>query len=178
MRIVSEAGSTSIETVAPPKKKWALRDRSGTIDYIVIVPQTLKAVELELVDGEISINGLREGSARARVVNGRLSARNCFGDLSFQASNGSIDFYYDWWEERERTVEATVPNGMLGVFVPRSASFYLQAETRGGNVIGNLIDGDEAEHGHRKQVAMKIGSANGARFQLKSGNGNIHVHGY
>ena len=40
MRVTSQGDAFSIETTSPPKKKWSVRDRSGTIDYIVTMPST------------------------------------------------------------------------------------------------------------------------------------------
>jgi hypothetical protein len=41
-----------------PSRKNALSDRSGTVDYTVIVPQAIKVIRLELVNGEVTVEGL------------------------------------------------------------------------------------------------------------------------
>jgi hypothetical protein len=168
----------AIETIFPPKKKWSVSDRSGTVDYIVIIPQHLKKIELDLVNGEISIDGLRGGNARTSVVNGRTNARNCFANLDYKAKNGAIDFYYNWWEPGRYLIKAEVPNGAVGIFLPRSASFRVDAETQGGSIMGNLIDENEEARGHRKTVRAMIGSDASTSFQLRSVNANIRIHGY
>jgi hypothetical protein len=43
-----QPGSVSINTKFPPKPKWALFDRSGTVDYTVVVPATVSLARLEL----------------------------------------------------------------------------------------------------------------------------------
>jgi hypothetical protein len=177
VQVSSQPDALAIETIFPPRKKWSLRDRSGVVDYIIVMPQHLKVVEAELVNGEISIDGLRGGSARARLVNGRISARNSFANLDYDAKNGAIDFYYNWWEPSGGAIKASIPNGPIGVFVPRAASFYLQAETQGGSIIGNLIEGDVETHAHRKKIARSFGSG-GATFHLSAINGNIQIRGY
>src|ERR1041385_2919273 len=101
----------SIATIFPPKNKWSWTDRSGTVDYTLIVPQQLGRTNLELVDGVVSIEGLRGGSAKVSLRNGRISARNCFADLDFQSAGGTISFSYDWWEKKSYSVKATIGNG-------------------------------------------------------------------
>jgi DUF4097 and DUF4098 domain-containing protein YvlB len=177
-QISSHPDSLSIETVFPPGKKWSLRDRSGVVEYVIVIPKNLKTVDLELVNGEISIEGLRDGSARASLVNGRISASNCFANLDYEAKNGAIDFYYKWWEARTYHAQATIPNGSIGVFLPENASFHVEAETRGGVIISNLIDEDEKPPDHRKKLARTFGSERGPTFKFNAGNGNIRVQGY
>jgi hypothetical protein len=178
VRVISQAESASIETVSPPGIKWSLRDRSGTVDYIIVIPQHLQTIDLELVNGEISIDGLRGGKAKANAINGRISARNCFANLDYNTKNGAIDFYYNWWEPAQYLIKAEIPNGAIGVFLPRSASFHLEAETKGGGISTNVLEQDEAKPGHRKQVMATIGSEPGPRFQLHAVKGNIRIHAY
>ena len=131
-----------------------------------------------MINGEISIDGLRAGKAHAVVENGRLSAKNCFANIDFEAKNGAIDFYYNWWEAGAYLCKAAIPNGGIGLFLPRDASFHLEAKTQGGSILCNLIDADEHPHDHRKRLARTFGSEGGATFQFKAMNGNVKIHGY
>ena len=178
MQVVSHPELLSIETIFPSRKKWSLHDRSGVVDYVIVMPQHLKQIELELMNGEISIDGLRGGNARATVVNGRLSARNCFANLNYEARNGAIDFYYNWWEAGRYLVKAAIPNGAIGVFLPSDASFRVEAETQGGNIISNLIDEDERPRDHRKKLTRTFGPTEGLTFNFNAVNGNIRIRGY
>jgi DUF4097 and DUF4098 domain-containing protein YvlB len=178
LQVASHPGSLSIETIFPPGKKWSLRDRSGVVDYVIVMPQQLKKIELELINGEISIDGLRDGNAHASVVNGRISARNCFTNLDYEAKNGAIDFYYNWWEAGAYLAKAAIPNGAISVFLPGDASFHVEAETQGGSIISNLIDEDEHPHDHRKKLTRTFGSDRGPMFKFNAVSGNIRIHGY
>ena len=60
-------GSVSITTKFPPRSKWGLFDRSGTVDYTVTVPATANIAGLELDAGEILIDGMR-GADDARPI--------------------------------------------------------------------------------------------------------------
>lgn len=178
VRVSSQPQAAVIDTIFPPAKKWSLSDRSGTVDYIIVMPERLRTVDLELINGEITIDDLREGRGRARVQNGRLSALNSFASLNYQAANGAIDFYYYWWESAQFLVKATIPNGNIGVMLPRDASFRVEAETRGGSVACDQLDGDDGLHSHRKKLTSNIGSGKGPTFQLQSVSGNIRIRTY
>ena len=48
--VKADRGSVAVTTSFPPRAN-ALSDRSGTVDYIIVVPQTAKVAQLELVNG-------------------------------------------------------------------------------------------------------------------------------
>src|SRR5205814_6536024 len=75
-------GSVSINTKFPPKPKWALSDRSGTVDYTIVIPATANLARLELEDGEVLVDGMRSRRMRARLRSGRMLAHNCFGNVA------------------------------------------------------------------------------------------------
>jgi hypothetical protein len=173
-----QKGMLAIKTIFPPKSKWSLRDRSGTVDYVIIFPQDTTISKLDLVNGEISIDGLRGGSARAVVLNGRLSARNCFGDLDYKVVNGAVDFYYNWWEDATYFVKAAIANGSMGAFLPRSASFRVEAETQAGSVTTNFEQAEQSRHDGRKKLVAKIGTGVGPTYHIEATSGNIQIEGY
>ena len=68
-----------IDTIYPPGPKGlSLKDRSGTVDYIIIVPETSSLSQVELTNGEIIVDGLRGPAVNARLTNGIILAGNCF----------------------------------------------------------------------------------------------------
>src|SRR6185437_14050098 len=99
--------SVTITTTFPPRKN-ALSDRSGTVDYIIIVPQTARIADLRLTNGELLVEGLRGGgSATAHLVNGWLAGHNCFGDLNLTVETGRLDVAFDWWENHKFSIKAS-----------------------------------------------------------------------
>ena len=42
MQVSSHPDSLSIETIFPPTEKWSLRDRSGVVDYVIVMPEQLR----------------------------------------------------------------------------------------------------------------------------------------
>ena len=95
--VSTKPGSVSISTKFPPRSRWGLFDRSGTVDYTVTVPATANIARLELDAGEILVDGMRGQTTRARLGEGRMFARNCFTNLDVAIWRGNLILSYDWW---------------------------------------------------------------------------------
>jgi DUF4097 and DUF4098 domain-containing protein YvlB len=174
VKISPDAGSRMIDTVFPPKNEgWGLGDRSGTVDYVIVVPDSARIGNLEVVNGEISVDDLRDGSAKARLVNGRMFSHNCFGDLDFAVTTGRLDFFYDWWEPRTFVVEGAVVNGNINAYMPHGSLFHADAETPNGRILDHF---GETETQRKDVIRLKttIGSGPSPSFRLRATHGNIH----
>jgi hypothetical protein len=168
--------SIAIETIIPPKKRaLSLSDRSGTVEYIVTVPQTIRITKLDLVNGEILIEGLRGGSARAHLVNGLLTAHNCFGDLDFTIVNGRLEIVYDWWDDRKFAVKASSQKASIRAILPSDASAAITAQAPTGWIVNgfDLKKAGPAEPAHALNFA--IGTEADAVFEMTAANGNIRI---
>ena len=110
-----QPGTVAIQTTFPREPTWGLRDRSGTVDYIIVVPNSTRIRNLEMTNGEIAVDGLRGGSARARLITGHMFSHNCFGNLDLAVTRGRLDISYDWWEPQTFAVEGAIENGNIKV---------------------------------------------------------------
>jgi hypothetical protein len=177
-KIVVEVKATrngvAITTSFPPRKN-PLSDRSGTVDYIIIVPQTIRITQLELVNGELLVEGLRGGSATAHLVNGWLCGHNCFGDLNLRLETGRIDLAYDWWESDKFSVKASSTRGNVRAILPSDAALSLNATALEGRIANGFdakkISGGDVIH----SVATVIGTDAEAAISLDAGRGNIRI---
>src|SRR5205823_9264516 len=134
--------NVAIETIIPPRENgFGLSDRSGTVEYVIIVPQTTKIRQIELANGEVLVEGLRGGSASVHLVNGWLGAHNCFGDLNLSIANGRLDVAYDWWDAGKFSVKASSQNASLRVILPSDAAVTIAAQAP----TGWLVNGFEAK---------------------------------
>jgi DUF4097 and DUF4098 domain-containing protein YvlB len=174
INVAAQPGSVSIETTYPPKPKLGLSDRSGTVDYVLIVPQTCSISRVELVTGELLIEGMRGKNVQASLVNGRLAGHNCFGDLHLFVANGALDVAYDWWEKRKFSVDATIVNGNARAFIPGDAAFHLVVTSDNGNVASEFTDKENRHHGARK-IDSTIGAPSEAELTLHATNGSIRI---
>jgi hypothetical protein len=170
-----QPGSVSINTKLPPKPKWALFDRSGTVDYTVVVPATVSLARLELGGGEVLVDGMRGRKAHARLGNGRMFAHNCFGNVALALDRGTLTLGYDWWEPGKFVIQANIGDGNAWAFLPIDVVCHLVAETGHGK-IGN----DFAEPVQRgaKEIAktdMLMHGGGEAAVTIRAKNGNIRI---
>ncbi len=175
VNVSAQPGSVSIETNYPPKKTWGLGDRSGTVDYILVVPQTCKISRLDLVNGEILIDGLRGEAVHANLVNGRLYAHNCFSDVHLSVITGGLDVSYNSWEQRKFSIDAQIVNGHTHVFIPGDASFHVVAETEDGQIDNAFAEQAQRNGEDVSKIDLVIGTTPEAEFRLRAKNGNIQI---
>ena len=165
----------SIETIMPPNK-GLLGDRSGTVDYVITIPKTVRIAQLDLNDGEVSIEGLRGGSAVARVGNGWLAVRNCFADLDLAVTNGRLQVAYDRWEDSNFRVALASPEGDIRVNFPSEASVTIVARTVSGRIVNGLAAKQEEENGTSRLLNLTTGSKAGASFDMSTTTGDIRIN--
>ena len=167
--------SVAISTSFPPRK-GALSDRSGTVDYIIVVPKTAKVTQLELVNGEILVEGLRNGgSAKAHLVNGWLVGHNCFGNLDLTVETGRLDVAYDWWENHEFAIKASSTRGNVRAIFPSDASLNLSATALEGRVANGFASTKPTPADVVHSVAEVIGPDAQAAVSLEARRGNIRI---
>ena len=126
--------SVSITTKFPPRPKWGLFDRSGTVDYTVVVPATANILGLDLDAGEILVDGMRGPTMRARLGQGRMFARNCFTNLDLAIWRGNLILSYDWWEKSTFTAQASLTQGNAWAYLPVGGAFHLLAKAVHGEI--------------------------------------------
>ena len=167
--------SVAIGTTFPPRKN-VLSDRSGTVDYTVIVPQAINITELKLVNGEITVEGLRGGSAKAHVTNGWVTGQNCFADLDLSVETGRLDVFFGWWENDKFVVKGSSDRGIVRAFLPSDASVTLNASSVEGRIINALNASETAAADTVRSLNTVIGSSADAVIELKSARGDIQIH--
>lgn len=167
--------SVAITTSFPPRKN-ALSDRSGTVDYIIVVPQTARITDLSLTNGELLVEGLRNGGrAKARLVNGWLAGHNCFGDLDLAVETGRLDVAYDWWENHEFSVKAFSSRGNVRASFPGDTSINLSATATEGRVANGFASKKASPTDVIHSVAEVIGADAQAVVSLEARRGNIRI---
>lgn len=174
VNVVAAPDSVSITTSYPPRKRWGVGDRSGTVDYILVVPQTCKISNVTLANGEMLIDGMRGEFVNAHLKNGRLYGHNCFGNVRFSVATGGLDLNYDWWEQWKFSISAEAENGGIHAFIPADASFHLIAESENGRISNDFAE-QEQRHPDDHKIDMLIGPAPEAEVNMRAGDGNIEI---
>jgi DUF4097 and DUF4098 domain-containing protein YvlB len=177
LNITTKPNSLTIETQFPPEPHaLSFADRSGVVDYTLIVPMSTRITRCELRAGEILIEGLQNGSATAHLVNGWLGAHNCFIDLELSIVNGRLDVAYDWWQaEKPFAADANSINGTVRLLVPPDAALSIQADSRNGQVASNLNEDEPKQAGRSIATVLGTPGPSGAQLHLHSVNGNIRL---
>lgn len=165
----------SIDTAYPNDANPRFSDRSGTVDYVIVVPQTIRISKLELRNGEILLEEMRSEEAHATLGNGRLLAHNCFGNLDLHLKTGNLAIVYEWWEEQAFAIRSTIEDGNAFAYIPSDAAFHLIARTETGQ-IGNDFEAKEQRHAEPvTKVDMPVGDGGKTTFQFECQDGNIKI---
>lgn len=172
--ISAQENAVTIETKLPPRKGW-LSDRSGTVDYIIVVPDYLNISRADLQNGEVLIDGMRGQSARASLGSGRLFAHNCFGNLDLSVKSGNFAVTYDWWEPNKFSVDASIDDGNGFAFISSDASFHLIAKTDNGKIGNDFTEQEDRRGQVLTNIDMLVGTANNVTFRLHATDGNLQI---
>ena len=172
-----QSTTVSIDTKFPPKPRWALFDRSGTVDYTIVVPATASISQLRLVAGEVLVDGMRGPSVHAWLGDGRMLAHNCFTKIDLTLQRGNLSFSYDWWEQGTFSVHANIAQGNAWAFLPSASAFHLVAETAHGK-ISNDFDNLAVERTAASATAkidMLVNGGGRAAIKMRAADGDIKI---
>ena len=170
-----QPGSISINTKFPPKPKWALFDRSGTVDYTIVIPATANLARLELGAGEVFVDGLRGQSVHACLGSGRMFAHNCFSNVALTLDRGTLTLVYDWWEPGEFSIEANVTHGNIWAFFPADIAYHLVAETGHGKIESDFVESTERETKEITKIDTLFEGGGEAAVTMRMNEGNIKI---
>jgi Toastrack DUF4097 len=175
--VSTKPGAISVITKFPPKPTWALSDRSGTVDYRIVVPTTAGISALELDAGEILLEGIRGREVRARLGDGRIFARNCFTNTDLTVTRGTITLAYDWWEEKKFAVRATMTQGNAWVSLPSDSAFHLLAHTAHGKIANDFNNAPLTANSSAREINVDqvINGGGAATINVRVDKGNIKI---
>lgn len=173
--VAVQPGNVLINTKYPPKPKWGLSDRSGTVDYVIVLPWNCDLQQVELGNGELLIEGMRGHEVHAQLGSGRLFGHNCFTDLHLSIGSGGLDVSYDWWENHTIRLDTTIREGNARVFIPSDAQFRLHAETPNGHVFNDFSSKEDRTRGGRANIDLSVGTDPNADLKVRALDGSINI---
>jgi len=175
--VSTKPGAVSVTTKFPPKPKWGLSDRSGTVDYTLVVPDTASISPAELNAGEVLLDSIGGPEVRARLNDGRIFARNCFTNLDLTMKRGSLTLTYDWWEQERFSAQVNVGQGNAWVFLPTEAAFRLIAEAAHGKIANDFnnipMPANSSTRGMKIDQLVNGGAS--AMIQVRVEKGDIKI---
>jgi len=170
-----QSRTVAIETTFPREPTCGLRDRSGTVDYTIVVPDTASISRLELANGEVSVEEMRGQSVHARLGAGRLFAHNCFSNVDVVLGRGTLTLAYEWWEPGKFSVQTKIADGNAWAFLPSDAAFHLIAETVQGKIASDFTAAGEHRAQAMTKVDVLVNGGGEAQIKLRATEGNIKV---
>src|SRR5262245_7684421 len=175
--VSTKAGAVSVITKFPPQPRWGLSDRSGTVDYTIVVPASATISAIDLNAGEVLLDSMRGLQVRARLNDGRIFARNCFTNLDLTVNRGTLGIAYDWWEEKEFSAQVKLALGNASVWAPSAAAFRLLAYAGRGKIANDFnnvpVSGNSSTKGIN--VDQIINGGGQATIEIKVDKGNIKI---
>jgi hypothetical protein len=165
--------SLAVRSVIPPVH-GIFADRSGTIDYTLNVPETAH-LQLKLTTGEVTLQGLRGGSASIELTNGRISALNCFARVDASSRNGVMEVFFDWWENLPATFDYALQHGRIGAILPPMARFRVEAETLNGRIGNGFGLKNQPELGRGQELKGATATDTPLTLRFHTGGGNISI---
>src|SRR6267143_6398584 len=175
VQVSAQPNAISIETIYPPDSGIGFSNRSGTVDYVIVVPSTIRISKLELTNGEVQLDGIRSVEAHAQLGSGRLFAHNCFGNLDLNLKTGNLAIAYEWWEELEFSIRATIQNGNASAYIPTDAAFHLIAHTATGKIANDFAEKEQRRPEPVNQIDILVGGGGKTTFQFETQDGNIKI---
>ena len=174
-RVFVQPESVAITTDFPPTTAWGLSDRSGTVDYTIVLPQTATLQRVELESGEVLVEGIREGAVHARLGSGLMFVRNCFSEANVAVGIGNLTLSYDWWEPIAFRAAVTVRRGNVWTFIPGEAVFRLAAEAPQGRIANDFADKEDRKPEPPRKIDMAVRGGGDASLSIRAENGNIRI---
>jgi len=169
-------GTVAVKTGYPSKPKWGLADRSGTVDYVIILPWHCDVERVDLGNGEVLIDGMRGNEVHAELGSGRLFGRNCFSQgIKLSIGNGGVEVLYDWWERVPMLIETTIAGGSSHVLVRGGAQFRLHAETANGHIFSDFAYREKSAGGGHAKADVVVGKTPIAEMQIHALDGSINI---
>lgn len=148
------------------------RNSMASVDYTLTVPRNARLESIELVNGNLDIEGLT-GDVKASLVNGNVIARGLMGEAKLSTVNGRLDATFQRLNDGKSISLGSV-NGPLTVTIPSDSSASLRANTVHGAITNDF--GLRVRRG--EYVGSSLGGTLGSgasRIRLDNVNGAITI---
>lgn len=164
-----------IRTEYPSRSQTFTGDERGrlnnpaTVDYTLTVPRQARLEAIELINGELQIDGA-EGDVRASSINGPVKVRGLKGEARLSTINGPLEATFIQLNEAKPLTLNSV-NGSVVLVIPSNANGVIRASTihgaikndfglnvRRGQYVGNDLHGQLGTGGPRIRLSNVNGS--------------------
>lgn len=170
-------GSASIVTKFPPRPKWGFSDRSGTVDYTIVVPATASISALDVNAGEVLVDSMHGNEVRAQLNDGRIFARDCVTNLDLTIQRGTVTLTYDWSVQEKFSAQVNLKQGNAWLFLRSEAAFRLFAQTAQGKIANDFNDIPASRNSSSNGMAVDqlVNGGGAATIKVRVERGDIKI---
>lgn len=170
--------SIRIKTEYPSRSQSFTSDERGRInnpavvDYTLTVPRQARLESIELVNGELRIEGA-EGDVRASSINGPVRVQGLKGEAKLSTINGPLEASFIQLDET-KSISLNSVNGSVLLVIPSNANAVVRASTVHGGITNDF--GLKVQHGNYvgHELYGQLGSG-GPQVRLGNVNGSITI---
>ncbi|HEY0730573.1 MAG TPA: DUF4097 family beta strand repeat-containing protein, partial [Pyrinomonadaceae bacterium] len=175
IEVTSTEENIRIKTEYPERNlSWndKRNDNPATVEYSLTVPRKAILESIELINGELEIEGV-EGNVKASSVNGPVIARGLMGEARLRTVNGPLRATFTELNEARPVALGSV-NGDVTVVLPSNANASVRASTVHGLITNDW--GIQVKHGEYVGHSLDAQIGNGGpRVKLSNVNGAISI---
>lgn len=144
----------------------------ATVEYTLTVPRNARLNSIELVNGDLDIEGIA-GEINASSVNGHVTARDLKGEAKLATINGELEATFEQLDESKPVSLGSV-NGSVVLIIPSDSNVIIKAGTVSGAITNDF--GLPVRRGDYvgRELYGQIGRG-GARIKLGNVNGGIKI---
>ncbi|WP_394172571.1 DUF4097 family beta strand repeat-containing protein [Thalassotalea litorea] len=162
----------SIETDYKERGGWGNSNGSGSVKYVIKVPETMDLKEIDLVNGALTVEGVR-GELHADMVNGSIEASGLASNVDVEAVNGGIELTFAD-DAKNLDIEVETVNGGIRLYLPADFGARIEASTGNGSIRTDFgLTGEKGKY-YGTDLSGKFGDAS-SDVELESVNGSIKV---
>lgn len=144
----------------------------ASVEYTLTVPRTARLNSIELVNGNLTIDGVA-GEINASSVNGHVTGRNLRGEVKLATVNGPVEATFDRLDESKPVLLGSV-NGSVVLIIPSDSNAIIKAGTVSGAITNDF--GLPVRRGDwvGRELYGQLGRG-GARIKLGNVNGSVNI---
>lgn len=172
IEVAASSDRVTIKTKYPENRgSWGKNHRAA-VEYIITIPYSARVDEVELVNGNLTIEGI-QGAVKANTVNGRISSMKLGGAVELSTVNGRIEASLGK-AEPSKTVKLETVNGAVQLALPANSAASIKASTVNGNITNEFSLPMVKGRFVGRSLEGQIGSG-GADVHINTVNGRISI---
>ena len=167
IEVSASSSSITIDTKYPEH----MRNRNARVDYTISIPKSARIRKLDLVNGSVTIEGVR-GDITASAVNGRVDVVGSASDLHLSAVNGQVRAEV---AQLGRNSKVSSVNGQVNLTLPSDVNADINGSTVSGNISNEFgLNVDRPRYGPGASIHGQLGDGSN-RLELSTVNGGIEL---